>query len=210
MRLERIVTLFLGMLLLGGCMRSKRDQIPFLQKNYKAENTTYRMSTKSIIRVVVLPLVNYSAKISEDSMKLLQDSLVQALLKIGRFECIFEHTENFIYEYPRLPYRIFDRLSEKYNADAVMFMGVTDYCPYTPLRIGIKAQLVEVGSEKIIWAIDELFDGGREDVMYGVKNFRRGHAQQVFESLDQLGQLSPKVFSVYVGRKIFETIPENF
>ena len=210
MRVRQIIVSFLLLTALTGCMRSKREQIPFLQHEYNAGNAAYRMSTESIIRVVVLPLENYSAKISTEDLKMLQNSFAQALLKAGRFECIFESSKEFVYEYPQLPYRLFERLLEKYNADGVMLMGITDYSPYVPLRIGVKAQLIELKSEKIIWGIDELFDGGREDVLYGVRSFRREHAQQFFESLDQLGQLSPRVFSIYVGRKICETIPENF
>ena len=91
-----------------------------------------------------------------------------------------------------------------------MILGITDYSPYVPIKIGVKGQLIELCSGKIIWGIDELFDGSREDVLYGVRKFRRSHDQQVFETLDQLGQLSPRVFSAYVGEKICKTIPEKF
>lgn len=197
-------------LCLSGCMRSKREQITFLQKEYVVKNSAYRMSTQSIIRVVVLPLANYSANISDNDIKMLHNSFAQALLKSGRFECIFENSEDFSYTYPKLPYKLLERLAEKYDADAVMVLGITDYSPYVPLKIGVKGQLIELCSGKIVWGMDELFDGSREDVLYGVRSFRRSHAQQVFESLDQLGQLSPKVFSTYVGEKICKTIPEKF
>ena len=197
-------------LCLSGCMRSKREQITFLQKEYVVKNSAYRMSTQSIIRVVVLPLANYSADISKKDLAMLHHSFAQALLKSGRFECIFEDSEDFSYTYPKLPYKLLERLTEKYDADAVMVLGITDYSPYVPIKIGVKGQLIELCSGKIIWGMDELFDGSREDVLYGVRSFRRSHDQQVFETLDQLGQLSPRVFSAYVGEKICKTIPEKF
>lgn len=197
-------------LCLSGCMRSKREQITFLQKEYVVKNSAYRMSTQSIIRVVVLPLANYSADISKKDLAMLHHSFAQALLKSGRFECIFEDSEDFSYTYPKLPYKLLERLTEKYDADAVMVLGITDYSPYVPIKIGVKGQLIELCSGKIVWGMDELFDGSREDVLYGVRSFRRSHNQQVFETLDQLGQLSPRVFSAYVGEKICKTIPEKF
>ena len=197
-------------LCLSGCMRSKREQITFLQKEYVVKNSAYRMSTQSIIRVVVLPLANYSADISKKDLAMLHHSFAQALLKSGRFECIFEDSEDFSYTYPKLPYKLLERLTEKYDADAVMVLGITDYSPYVPIKIGVKGQLIELCSGKIVWGMDELFDGSREDVLYGVRSFRRSHDQQVFETLDQLGQLSPRVFSAYVGEKICKTIPEKF
>ena len=210
MRLMRTIVPVLMILVLSGCMRSKRDQITFLQKEYMIKNSAYRMSTHSIIRVVVLPLANYSADITNKDLKMIDKSFAKALLKAGRFECIFENSEAFSYTYPKLPYKLFEQLSEKYDADAVMILGITDYSPYTPIKIGVKGELVELSSGKIIWGIDELFDGSREDVLYGIRSFRRSHDQQIFESLDQLGQLSPRVFSVYVGEKICKTIPESF
>lgn len=206
----RTIVPVLVILVLSGCMRSKREQITFLQKEYMIENSAYRMSTRSIVRVVILPLANYSTNISNEDLKVIGKSFAQALLKVGRFECVFENSEAFSYTYPNLPHKLLERLSEKYDADAVMILGLTDYSPYTPIKIGVKGELIELNSGKIIWAMDELFDGSREDVLYGIRNFRRSHDQHVFESLDHLGQLSPRVFSAYVGEKICETIPENF
>lgn len=210
MRLIRTIVPVLMLLVLSGCIRSKRDQITFLQKEYVVKNSAYRMSTHSIVRVVVLPLANYSADISSNDLQIIDKSFAKALLKAGRFECIFENSGEFSYTYPKLPYKLLERLSEKYDADAVMILGITDYSPYTPIKIGVKGELIELSSGKIIWGIDELFDGSCEDVLYGIRSFRRTHDQQVFETLDQLGQLSPRVFSVYVGEKICKTIPENF
>ena len=196
--------------LLSGCFRSKREQIPFLQSEYSPQNVSYRMSTSSILRVVVAPLFNYGAEITDGDLKKIENSFRQALLKKGCFECVFENNIPFI-DYARaIPNTLFEKLMKEYEADAILFMGLTQYSPYTPIQLGTRMQLIELCSNKIIWGIDEVFDASQEKVYFGVKHYQRAHTLSAFETLDDLGQLSPEYFSAYVGQKIYETLPESF
>ena len=196
--------------LLSGCLRSKREQVPFLQAEYYPKNVSYRMSTSSILRVVIAPLFNYGAEISDDDLKKVENSFRQALLKKGCFECVFENNIPFI-DYARsIPNSLFEKLIKQYDADAILFMGLTQYSPYTPIQIGTRMQLIELCSNKIIWGIDEVFDASQEKVYFGVKHYQQAHTLSPFETLNDIGQLSPEYFSAYVGHKIYETIPESF
>ena len=210
MRSHKFVPLLLIAGLLSGCFRSKREQIPFLQSEYNPKNVSYRMSTGSILRVVVAPLYNYGAEISDDDLKKVEKSFKQALLQKGCFECVFEDSIPFI-DYARtIPSTLFEKLMKQYDADAVLFMGLTQYSPYTPIQVGARMQLIELSSNKIIWGIDEVFDASQEKVYFGVKHYQRAHTLNSFETLDELGQLSPEYFCAYVGQKIYETLPESF
>ena len=210
MRSRKIVPLLLICGLLSGCFRSKREQIPFLQTEYFPKNVSYRMSTSAILRVVVTPLFNYGAEISNNDLKKIENSFKQALLKKGSFECVFANDIPFI-DYARaIPGNLFENLMEQYNADAILFMGLTQYSPYTPIQLGARMQLIELSSNKIIWGIDEVFDASQEKIYFGVKHYQKAHTLNSFETLDNLGQLSPEYFSAYVGQKIYETLPESF
>lgn len=210
MRSHKIIPLLLVAGLLSGCFRSKREQVPFLQSEYFPKNVSYRMSTGSILRVVVTPLFNYGAEISDSDLKKIENSFRQALLKKGCFECVFENDIPFIDYAREVPDTLFENLMRKYDADAILFMGLTQYSPYTPIQLGARMQLIELCSNKIIWGIDEVFDASQEKVYFGVKHFQRAHTLSPFETLDDLGQLSPEYFSAYVGRTIYETLPESF
>ncbi|MGX8717001.1 MAG: hypothetical protein ACSW8C_03360 [bacterium] len=210
MRSHNIVPIFIIAGLLSGCFRSKREQIAFLQAEYSPKNVSYRMSTGSILRVVVAPLFNYGAEISDEDLKKVENSFKQALLKKGCFECIFEKNLPFIDYAREIPNTLFEKLMKQYDADAILFMGVTQYSPYTPIQLGARMQLIELSSNKIIWGIDEIFDASAEKVYFGVKHYQRAHTLNSFETLNDLGQLSPEYFSAYVGQKIYETIPESF
>lgn len=210
MRSHKIVSLLLIAGLLSGCFRSKREQIPFLQSEYFPKNVSYRMSAGSILRVVVAPLFNYGAEISADDLRKVERSFNRALLQKGCFECIFENDIPFV-DYARtIPGSLFEQLIKQYNADAILFMGLTQYSPYTPIQLGTRMQLIELCSNKIIWGIDEVFDASQEKIYFGVKHYQRAHTLNSFETLDDLGQLSPEYFSDYVGQKIYETLPESF
>lgn len=196
--------------LFSGCLRSKREQIPFFQKEYIPQNVSYRMATGAILRVVIAPLFNYGADIADGELKKIENSFKQALLKKGCFECIFEKDISFIDYTREIPSTLFEKLMKKYNADGVLFMGITQYSPYTPIQLGIRMQLIELNSKKIIWGIDEVFDASKERIYFGVKHYQRAHTINSFETLNDLGQLSPEYFSAYVGQKIYETLPESF
>lgn len=207
-RLGLLSILVIG--LLSGCLRDKRERICFLQKEHVINNVGSRMATGTVSRVVVLPLFNYGAEISEADLEKLQNNFLHAFLKKGTFECIFEKTNQWIDFSRAIPRDLFENLKSKYAADAVLFMGITHYSPYVPVKIGVKMQLIELVSHKIIWGLDEVFDASQEEVFYGVRRFQRKYGLNSFETLNDIGQLSPGYFSTYVGEKICETLPESF
>lgn len=210
MRSHKIVLIWVTVSLFSGCFRSKREQIPFLQTEYTPQNVSYRLATGSILRVVVPPLFNYGADISDDDLKKIENNFKQALLKTNRFECIFVRNIPFIDYAKGIPSTLFNNLIKDYNADGILFMGLTHYSPYTPIQLGFRMQLIELSSHKIIWGIDEVFDASQEKIYFGIKHYQREHTLNAFETLNDLGQLSPEYFSAYVGKKIYETLPENF
>lgn len=49
-------------------------------------------------------------------------------------------------------------LTKRYRADGVLLASVTDYRPYPPLRLGVRAELISTKTGMVRWSADALFD----------------------------------------------------
>lgn len=207
---------FLSLLLcfcLSGCFQEKKRQLNFLMPEYKIENVAYHGPKKSIHRVVVLPIQSYTEAIRSEDLKQLQDIFYGALLEKRCFECVFmkqtDLTEE-LFPFKPISKTILQRLQVKYTADAILFLGVTCYSPYVPMKIGIRTQLFSIDEERIVWSLDEMFDSRREDVSCSLQKFQARKQLYTFESLNNLGQISPREFASYVAEKIWFFLAKYF
>lgn len=180
---------------------------------YKIENVAYHSHEKSIHRVVILPIQSYTEAIRSEDLKLLQDIFYGALLEKQCFECIFlkqtDLTEE-LFPFKPISKAILQQLRVKYAADAILFLGVTCYSPYVPMKIGVRAQLFSIEDERNVWSLDEMFDSRREDVLCGLQKFQARKQLYTFESLNNLGQISPREFASYVAEKIWFFLAKYF
>jgi hypothetical protein len=193
---------------------------------------------KDLKRVLVLPLVGEESRADLSSGCEMLDCVLQAeLVKTGRFEVIPASSEMLRSLTGRpgwtgaevLPADFLNSLQRAYGCDAVLFCQLTEFRAYAPLAVGWRMKLVDVRTQKIIWAADEDFDAGIPAVAKGAEQFQKqqqnvhGQARSLLKNLlkyadrqpasaldDQWSILnSPRYFGQYAAVKLLQTLPER-
>ena len=189
-------------------------------------------------RVVVLPLAHEESRSDlADGCEMLDPVLQAELINTKRFEVITvggpaleSLTELSSWTGAEaLPAKFFDSLKQAYGCDAVLFCQLTAFQPYAPLAVGWRMKLVDVSTQKIIWAADMLYDAGNATVAKGAKQFQQQQQggpnapKRIFNFVsdwiyhgtepateDQWIILkSPRLFGQYSAVKLLQTLPER-
>lgn len=110
-----------------------------------------------------------------------------------------------------LPHDLLSRLKGATFADAILFIDLTAYSPYPPLKLGIRSKLVDISSGEILWAFDNLFDANEP----AVANAARRHYLDFNSPEGAKGDLSstvlqnPTRFGSYAAFSTFVTLPKR-
>ena len=169
-------------------------------------------------RVIVLPVAGGPALTEETLLKL--DSTCQGeLTRTGRFEVVPLSRDKLaeitgsrqISSVDKLPAVLIDRLFNIYNAygaDAVLFIDVTTYAAYPPLKLGLRTKLARVTDGEIIWAADNVFAAAE----LAVANAARHHALALGSDRGEVDLShtilqNPQRFAGYVAAATFLTLP---
>ncbi len=110
-----------------------------------------------------------------------------------------------------LPAQFFEIIQEKTGAQGVILTDLTSFKPYQPITMNVRSKLIDISSGEIVWAADDIFDGGepaihREADRFHVKTNQNGTPGQ----LDQSYLYSPRRFSKFVAYNLFVTLPKRF
>ena len=110
----------------------------------------------------------------------------------------------------RLPADFFERVREATGCDAVIFLSLTAFQAYPPLRIGWKARLVDCQQRQTWWAVDEVFDAGSESVAAAAVAFANRELNPPDAAVDATAVLtSPRRFGQYTANAIAGTLPRH-
>lgn len=168
-------------------------------------------------RVAMLPLAAASADATwEQGRQDLEPVVRTELTKCGRFEAIFVSTSQMSEWTTKRSWRATDvlpadmlaRVHSETGCDAILFIELSDYRPYPPVAIGWKARLVEWPSRRDLWAVDEVFDSGREKVVNAARRYQM-EQQKLSGALQESRSIlaSPRRFAQYTLQALFETLP---
>jgi hypothetical protein len=193
---------------------------------------------KDLKRVLVLPLAFKEPRADLGSGCEMLDPILQTeLIKTKKFEVIPASPEMLRNLTGRLswtgaeilPADFFDSLQRVYGCDAVLFCQLTTFRAYAPLAVGWRMKLVDVRTQKIIWAADEVFDAIEPAVAKDAEQFEKqqqnvqGETKSFLKTLlkyadrepssvldDQWAILnSPRYFGRYSAVKVLQTLPER-
>lgn len=110
----------------------------------------------------------------------------------------------------KLPLDFFRRLSQATGCDAVLFISLTTYQAFPPLRIGWRARLVDCVESHTWWAVDDLFDAGAASVISGAESYARANLNLPNVLLEDTGVLhSPRRFGQYTAYTLAATLPHH-
>jgi hypothetical protein len=205
--------------LLNGCATHVATPLAFVHE-YKPSNI-YKACTflpPGIRRVAVLPITSDKGDVQAESGKNdLGPILESELGKVKVFERIQVTADQLHALTGRtawrsedvLPNDFFEKLQEAFACDAVIFAHLRPYHAYQPIVIGWNLKLIDVKSHTIIWAADEVFDGGKASVTKAALSYWREQPVFLAPTETETVLISPRRFSQYTLCALLETLPPH-
>jgi len=122
-----------------------------------------------------------------------------------------------------LPADFLDALKQECGCEAVLFCQLTEFRAYPPLAVGWRLKLVDVRTQKTIWAGDEYFDAGKPEVLAAARHYQQndqrqpgfrpgvnnGYSPEGNHTADWLAANSPRWFGQYSIASLFDTLPDR-
>jgi hypothetical protein len=168
-------------------------------------------------RVAVLPLSCAGRQTDlAEGRDALGPVLIAELIKVKKFEVVpvppgelSRLTGRMVWTSEEvLPAGLLGLLEKEYACDAVLFCELTEFRAYAPLAVGWRLKLVDVRSQKTIWAGDEHYDAGNPAVIAGARLYqRREQVAPGDNSGDWLAINSPRRFGQYSVDSLLGTLP---
>jgi len=219
MSLLRITPLALLALLLAACSALPRRDGAVQGPFYAPANVTGLPKIPADIRRVAILPVWGGPDVSPETLATL-DAVCQAELnRTAKFEVVPISRQSLanltgarqLSSVDKLPPVLLEKLlniHNPYGADAVLFIDVTAYSPYTPLTLGLRAKLARTSNSEIIWAADNLFASAEP----AVANAARLHAEKLGTdrgptNLSHTILQNPERYAGYVAAATFATLP---
>ena len=112
-----------------------------------------------------------------------------------------------IYADEPLPHDFLQILKRETGCQAVLFTELTTFRAYPPVALGWKIHLFDLESEKLIWAADEVFDGGQSPVANSLRrHIRKNHSTHNSAATELLVLDSPREMARYSLSELISTI----
>lgn len=171
----------------------------------------------NVARVAVLPAACSIALTDEQLAKFDEIVLTTAgltsrfeIVPVSRAQCKQLTGKNAVASTELLPFNFLAQLKDKYDVNAILFIDITSYSAYPPLRLGLRAKLATVTSGEILWAFDSVFTTSNPAVVNSARRYwldtAPGNAPADFSNT---ALENPSKFATYVTSSAFETIPAH-
>ena len=167
-----------------------------------------------IVNVLVLPFDN---PMHITDFKLHHDELVHALLRnFGKYHYFNLQFDPFFDEFSgrliNLDTGKMERLKlgavgQEYNADAVLKVSINDYRAFPPMRMRIKAMLVDANTGEKVWAFDHVFDTDDADVVNDIRRWWNSNIAGGDKRRNRfaLATVRPSMFNNYVFERMAQS-----
>jgi hypothetical protein len=105
---------------------------------------------------------------------------------------------------------MFEYIEEVSQADAVLFVDISSYQPYQPMRIGIRGKLISFRDREVIWAVDELYDGSDKRISAAAIAFEK-KTRAPFDKKHRYRSIlvSPARFTAFAVDRCLQTLPPH-
>lgn len=185
----------------AGCAHKVHNASPPTFSRYRAPDFDFY----GIRRVVVLPAENQTRY--PDAAEQFRANLANELRSAGLFEVVELPVYNRICPSTAglqgtFPEQLLVDLAKQFQAEAVLFVNVNEYHPYSPPKLGATVHLVSTHEAIALASVDGMWDA-RDGAL-------AAEAQGYYHQLSQNGSLprrelvlhSPDLFQRFVARKI--------
>lgn len=170
-------------------------------------------------RVAILPMAAAGADISEETLNKLDAIFLAELNRTAVFETtsVTRDELNKLFETRQItsvqvmPPGFLDHffnVHNQYAADGILYLDVTNYSPYPPLKLGVRAKLARLRDGEIIWAADLVFSAAEPAVANSARRYTlQSGLKQSPGDLSHTILQNPSRFASYVANATYETLP---
>lgn len=165
-------------------------------------------------RVAVLPL--FCEQLDRSDRERLDDQIRLQLLQAGRFELVPVSSVQLeraigvhqLSSQLAVPVDLLQYLRNELQVEAVFQLDLTEYRPYRPYRVGVRARLFDVAQGTKLWAVDEVLGSDQASVIVAARKYAGEQAQQRYPYGDSYAALrGPMHFSRFVLSRLLQTLP---
>ncbi len=167
----------------------------------------------ALLNVYCLPVEN---RLQNPHVLRHQRQLVQALLRnFGKFHYFnLQFDPGYVADAERLVDLDSGRINragigiigQEFNAQAVLKVSISEYRPFFPMVLKMKAALIDTNSGETIWKFDEVFDADDTEVVNGMRYWWNTHMAGGDEvNRFSLSKLRPGFFMNYVFSSMAES-----
>ncbi|MBE0534103.1 MAG: hypothetical protein IH624_00435 [Phycisphaerae bacterium] len=99
-------------------------------------------------------------------------------------------------------------IREQLDADAFVFGTVQQYQPYPHLLTGLNLKMIDLGTGRVIWAMEQVWDSSDRMVELRMKRYFDTEMRSGYEPLNwQIFLASPRAFDKFVAAEVARTLP---
>ena len=133
-------------------------------------------------RVAVKPLLpGRGNRSAERGVPLIQQLFTEELSRARIFDVVSLTRDRLdtligvpaLYADSPLPVEFISKIKEETGCQALLFAELTTFRAYPPVAVGWKLHLFDLETEELIWAADEVFDGGQATVANALRRHIR-------------------------------------
>lgn len=216
---SRILPVSLAVLFLAGCQNTTGINNPFKKKDipveYKPANSFgVGFVPQSVGRVAVLPVHHDPATGADPDV--ISSVVIGELNSKGILEAVPVNPTDLQRLSGRkswntsdaLPPDLFQKLQATYGVDAIIMVDITSFYPYKPMTIGLRSKLSEIQSGRVLWAVDTVYNAGRDDIQEAALDFQKRKSGTPFPLEDSGSVLqSPRYFTRFAAATMLDTLP---
>ncbi len=214
-------TALAGFVLLAGCstpsVPNPLDRGPFFTPTNVRQNVS--ALPLDFRRVLLLPLAASGPSVPEANLQALDQVLRTELNRTARFEVVALDRNQLADLIGQRQVSSVDLLSaafveklltaqNRFGADGILFVDLTSYTPYPPLALGLRAKLVRLRDQNLLWSADLDFNTAQK----AVANSALRYSSQIASNLGPVDLShsilqTPTRFAEYCAYTTFATIP---
>jgi hypothetical protein len=200
--------------LVGGCMHPGPYDAARVGPFFTPTNFQRETSTVGIRRVVVLPVwvggttpTESAAALDEVFLTALQHQNRFEVVSLSREDCRRQFRTEALSSSSALPHDLLSKLRRDFAADAVLFIDLTVFQAYKPLKLGLRAKLATIDGSRLVWTFDNLFSADEPAVANSARRHFLNHDKSVPADLTAGVLQSPSRFAAYAATAMFATLP---
>lgn len=206
----------LSVLLFAGCTSADLPRASIHGPFYAPSNhTAVAQLPSSLRRVALLPL-SAGPDVPLATLRGLDEAVHSELNRAQRFEVISVSREQLARHFgvdqlnssEALPPGFLEKLKIEFAVDAVLFVDLTEFSPYPPLAVGLRAKLATPDGAALLWSFDATFNASDPSVANAARKYALGSTTSETPVDLSRGVLqSPARFTAYASSSAFATLP---